>query len=296
MLGSAILFASYGVWSKMLGHDFGIFYQGWVRSFLVLLVVVPILFVGGLWKKIERRDYGWMLASVLFGVCTQVPIYYAFTHAGIGVASVIFFSAFLLTSYIIGMLCIGERMTLVKILSFFTALLGLLLVFGFSLKIFSALALAAAALNGIASGGEVSLTKKFSDRYSSLQITAYVWFGILITHLPASLLLGERQLVPALSLSWFAMMAYAFSGILGFWAVVEGYKYIDASIGGVIGLLEIVFSIVLGIVLFRESVTVPLVIGSSLIIGAAALPSFALRYVRGGSALPLSEDSGSAGY
>lgn len=41
-----------------------------------------------------------------------------------------------------------------------------------------------AAGNGIASGGEVSTTKKSTERFSSLQVGIYVWVGILVIHLP----------------------------------------------------------------------------------------------------------------
>ena len=71
---------------------------------------------------------------------------------------------------------------------------GLLFVFGFSVIQFSLIASLLAALNGIASGGEVATTKKSTWKFSSLQIGIYVWIGILITHLPISILLGEPQI------------------------------------------------------------------------------------------------------
>ena len=46
--------------------------------------------------------------------------------------------------------------------------------------------------------------------------------------------------MPAWNLEWGAMLCYALSGLGGFWLVIEGFKYVDASIGGLIGLLEII--------------------------------------------------------
>ena len=63
--------------------------------------------------------------------------------------------------------------------------------------------------------------------------------------------------------------------MLGFWLVIEGFKYVEASIGGLLGLLEIVFSIGLGILIFHEGLTIRVVIGAALILIAAALPHIA---------------------
>lgn len=271
VLLSSVLFASYGIWSKLLGLDFGIFYQGWVRSLIVLIILIPIAVITHQWGKIERKDYRWILIPVLFGAATQAPLYYAFVHAGIGISSVIFFTTFLLMSYAVGWL-LGEDITRVKVTSFLLALVGLVLTFGLSIKEFAILALLAAALNGVASGGEVSTTKKVTGRYSSLQISIFIWIGIVVTNLPASLLLGEPQLIPEFSAPWLAMLLYAVAGVIGFWAVVEGFKYIDASIGSLVGLFEIVFGIMFGVIFFSESVTPSIVVGSLLILVAAALP------------------------
>lgn len=270
---SAIAFASYGVWSKLLGEGFGVFFQGWVRSAIVLAILIPIVYFTGNWKKMERKDWKWLSVPVLFGIFTQAPLYYAYIHAGIGIATVLFFAMFLLTSYIVGWFVVKEKMNYIKITSFLLAVLGLFITFGFSIKEFSLIALSMAAVNGVASGGEVATTKKVTNKYSSLQVTILIWVGILITHLIASLLVGEQQIIPAFDIHWLAMLGYVVTGIGGFWLVVEGFKFIDASIGGLIGLLEIVFGVLFGIMWFNEILTPAIAVGSIIILIAAALPS-----------------------
>ncbi len=141
-----------------------------------------------------------------------------------------------------------------------------------SLTVFSFTAMLLAALNGIASGGEVASSKKSTQKYASLQITVYSWILILITHLPLSIIRGEVQLTPAFNLEWFAMLGYALSGLAGFWLVIEGFKHVDASIGSLIGLLEIPFSILFGVILFQDRLTLPLIAGGLIIIMAGLLP------------------------
>ena len=63
-----------------------------------------------------------------------------------------------------------------------------------------------------------------------------------------------------------------YSLYLMFWLIIKGLKTVEASIGGLLGLLEIVVSILLGTLLFREPLTVRVVVGGMLIVIAAALP------------------------
>jgi len=274
VLGSALCFGSYGVWSRMLGHDFAIFFQGWVRSLLILAVLLPIFLLKSGYKPIFVRsnEAKWFWITMVFTVFTQVPLYFAFNHLALGTATLIFYSLFLITSYLVGWLFIGEKIIRIKFISMILALVGLLLTFGFSLATFSIGALLLAALNGVASGGEIATSKKSSHYYSSLQISTFSWIFIFLTHLPLSLLLGEHQLVPSLTSVWLAMLAYAATGLVGFWLAIEGFRYVDASIGGLIGLTEIIFSIIFGIVLFRDHLTVAILAGGALIILAAMLP------------------------
>lgn len=269
---SAIGFGSYGVWSKFIGEDFGIFYQGWVRSALVLLFLIPIAYFTKSFKPVKKTDLKWILIPVLFGVATQAPLYYAFINMDIGTATLIFYSMYVITSYVVGKIFLKEKITIPKIISLFLAFLGLFLIFGISLSIFSFLALLMAGVNGIASGGEVATTKKTTEKFSSLQIGIYVWAGILITHLPLSLLFGEKQIVPELNLVWLSMCAFALAGLISFWLVIEGYKYVDASIGGLIGLFEIIAGIGFGFIIFHEELTLLTYLGGGIIILSAMLP------------------------
>ena len=281
ILASALCYGSYGVWSRLLGHHFGIFFQGWVRSTIIVIVLLPVLVLGKHFKPIARQDRKWFAITMIFTVFTQAPIYFAFNHLELGTATLIFYSLFLITSYAIGWLFLGEKMTAVKIISSILAFIGLFITFGLSLATFSITAMLLAVFNGIASGGEVATSKKSTHKYSSLQLTAYSWVLILVTHLPISLMSGETQITPALNSEWLAMLGYAISGLAGFWLVIEGFKYVDASIGSLIGLLEIPFSVFFGVLLFQDKLTLPIIAGGIIILLAAVLPDlYALRHRR----------------
>ncbi len=130
ILLSALCFASYGVWSRLLGKQFGVFFQGWVRSALIVLVLLPIVFFGKHIKPIKKEHRKWFAVTMLFTVFTQVPLYYAFIHLPLGTATFLFYAAFVITSYCVGWLWLSEKMSLVKILSLFLSLIGLFVIFG----------------------------------------------------------------------------------------------------------------------------------------------------------------------
>ena len=78
--------------------------------------------------------------------------------------------------------------------------------------------------------------------------------------------------MPSLDIVWLWQLGYTLASMLAFWLIIEGLKYVEAGIGGLLGLLEIVFAVSLGVVIFDEELTSKVVIGSILILIAASLP------------------------
>ena len=272
ILLSALMFGSYGLWSRLIGDSFGVFYQGWSRALIITIVLLPIL----LWNKqivsIKKKDCVWLALFLLFTSLTQAPIFYAFNHMDIGSATLLFFVSMLLTMYLVGILFLGEKITKIKLMSFVLAGLGMYFVFSFSLVIFSLLAALLAVVNGIASGGEVSFSKKLSGNYSPLYITWLSWVIIIITNAPISFLLGEVQHLPSFEIVWLYQIGYTIASVFGFWLIIKGLKYTEAGVGGLIGLMEIIFGILFGIIIFGETLTSKIIVGGLVIVTAAALP------------------------
>ena len=272
ILIAALMFGSYGVWSRLIGESFGVFYQGWSRGLLISFVLFPILLLGKQIVPIRKADWKWLSVFLFFTSLTQAPLFYAFNHMDIGTATLLFFVTMVLTMYIVGLLFLGEKLNRIKIISFVLASIGLYIIFSFSIIAFTLFAALMAILNGVASGGEVSFSKKLSGSYSPLYLSWLSWLIIAITNAPISFFLGEQQHLPSFEIVWLYQIGYAIVSILGFWLIIKGLKFVEASIGGLLGLLEIVFSILLGIMIFNEGLTEKTIIGGSIIIFAAALP------------------------
>jgi drug/metabolite transporter (DMT)-like permease len=272
ILLSAVLFGTYGVWSRLMGPTFPPFYQAWVRSIIIMLIMLPFMLATKSFRKIKYEDWPQVGIFIAFCVFTQVPLYYAFNHAPIGTVQLVFYSTFVVTAYIVGRYYLGEIITKLKLFSMALAIAGLAIVFGESAIIFAPLGLALAGLNGIASGGEVSTTKKVSDKYSPALLVFWGWVFTLMTHLPLSLLLGEKQSLPHFDHAWLWLLIYSIVNTAAFWLVIVGYRFVDASIGALVGLTEIIFSVLFGILLFHEPLAWTVGIGGALILVAAMLP------------------------
>ncbi|MEK7648629.1 MAG: DMT family transporter [Patescibacteria group bacterium] len=275
VLISALIFGSYGVWSRLIGSAMGNFYQGWTRAFLILLVLVPIAYLRKEIVRIHPKDRFWMALFLLFTSLTQAPLFYAFNHMDIGTAQLLFYVSMLLTMNVIGVCTFDERMTKLKIISSLLAFIGMYLVFSFSLEAFTLFAALMAIVNGVASGGEVAFSKKLTGNYSPLYVVLLSWAIILPTNAVLSLGFGEIQIAPSLSIPWFWQLCYSAVSLAGFWLVIEGVKYIDASIAALIGLMEVLFGILFGVVVFGERITPLIIIGGICIISAASLAPIA---------------------
>lgn len=269
---SAIMFGSYGVWSKLQGISYGIFYPAWTKALLISLILLPILLYQKQIVKIQKKDWKWMI--VFFGTTslTQAPLFYAFNHMNIGTATLLFFVTMMLTMVAVGILFLNEKLTTVKLISIIIACIGLYITYSFSIVFFTVFAALMAVLNGVASGSEVAFSKKLSGNYSPLYITWLAWIVIVISNGLISILIGEAAPLPEFNNFWLYQIGYAIINIFSFWLVIKGFKYVEASIGGLIGLLEIVFSLLFGFLIFHEGLSAKVIVGALLILCAAALP------------------------
>jgi drug/metabolite transporter (DMT)-like permease len=272
ILLSAVLFGTYGVWSKLMGPSFQPFYQAWVRALIIIVVMLPGMLKSKSFRKIERRDWPQVGLFVAFCICTQVPLYYAFNHASIGSVQLVFYAMFIVAAYVIGRFYLGETITKVKLVAMALALVGLTVVFGGAVLTFAPLGLALAAFNGVASGCETSSSKKVSNKYSPALLVFWGWVFTLLTHLSLSLLLGERQVMPRFDHAWLWMVVYAVVNAAAFWLSVTGFKHVDASIASLVGLSEIVFAIIFGAIIFHQKITWSMALGACIILIAGMLP------------------------
>lgn len=274
---SALFYASYGIWSKnMIGH-FSEFSQAWTRG---LIVAVFLLFFGLATKsfiKIKKQDLGWFLLICFCGALNQAPYFFGFEHLNVGTATLLFYVSLTLGAFVFGPLFFKEKITKIKIFSLAVASIGLVIIYRLSLtpgQIIPAIATMTAGLMGSA---VVIFSKKLSGNYSETQILFWLFVLMFVANLVISSFLGEAMPAFSLSIPWAAQLAYCAAIVIANMAVIAGFRYLEPSVGGLLGLFEVLFAVAFGIVIFRDVMTVSTITGGILIlIGASASDSYNL--------------------
>lgn len=262
-----------------MGGYFGEFTQAWVRGLLLLAILVPVLAWRGWWRPIKKQDLGWFLGIAVAGGLNQAPYFYAFQHISVGTATVLFYAGLTVAGYLVGWRLFAEKIGVERMLALGLALVGVGLLFGFELQPTQIIPGLAALVAGVMGGVEVSLTKKISDTYHSLQILVVLFLVMVVGNGGLAMMVGEtlNQVVWSgqLLAPWLALVAYAGALLAAMWLVVVGFQRLEASLASIVGLSEVVFAALFGWLVFSEGLGGWQLIGGVLVVLAAGLPTVA---------------------
>ena len=272
ILASALFYASYGVWSRLMANSFGEFSQAWTRGLVLLVGTLILNSIFRFFKPIKKKDWIWFGVIALMGL-NQAPYFYGFKYLNVGTATLLFYAALVIGGYLIGRLSFGEKITRVKWISLFLALAGMMAIYRLVLRPDQLLAVVFTVLAGLMGAGGVCYTKKLSGDYPEIQIMMSYFISISVVNFIVSLIVGDPLPAFEFSAPWLAQLGYVTAFLLGNLAVIQGYKRLEPSIASLIGLAEIIFGVVFGAVLFGEVIGWGVVIGSILILVAAVLPN-----------------------
>lgn len=277
ILISAVFYASYGVWSRLMGSSFGEFTQAWTRGLFLLVVILILNSKFKFLKKFGKKDLPWFMLIALAGGINQAPYYFGFQHLQIGTATLLFYASLVVGGYVMSKVFLQEKINSTKLFSLGLSILGMVLIYKFSLSTGQLLAAVLTCIAGILGAATVVLTKKLSGNYSELQIMIGYFALQVVINLPLAVL--SHEVMPSFSntTAWVAQILYAFSMLAANYAVIEGFKHVDGSIGSLIGLAEILFGAFFGWLLFSELISAFTLMGGIIIIAAAAYPSLRAR-------------------
>lgn len=255
-----------------MGDSFGEFSQAWTRALLLLVVLIPFGVVSRSFRKIKRAHIGWIVFISLAGALNQAPYYIGFQHLPIGTATLLFYAMLTIGAFIFGKVLFHEHLTTIKLISLGLAIAGLAIIYQFTLSAAQLLPAVSTMAAGLMGAAAVVGSKKTSSIYSETQLLTSIFAAMFVCNLLLSVFLSES--VPPMQplQPWLAQLGYATAMLLANAAVIAGFKYVEPSIGGLLGLLEIVLAAILGVLLLGETVTPQLVLGSVVLLIAAGLP------------------------
>jgi len=264
-----------------MGSNIPVFFQLGTRNILMTLVFGACVFITKNWKTISRSDFGWIAIRSFIGVFGFVFYFQSLNTLSVGTTYLTLYAGSVMGGFFLGKTLFGEKMTKEKIVSLLFAIVGLVIIYGNSVEITSFRYFIVAFFAGIFGGIWNVIVKKVSNTYSALQLNFVDCVLAVPFSLGISLLFSEKWQVPTFTDPWIANVGLGFMYIITGQLIIYGFRFLEASVGSIVLLAEILFAILYGYYFFNEIITPPMIIGGLLIVVAIILPevhSFAFVY------------------
>ncbi|HNT30163.1 MAG TPA: DMT family transporter [bacterium] len=271
LLIAAMLYGLFGVFARIVGNELAVFYQSWTRNVLILCLIIPWIVVKRRWKPVAGNDMLWYAIRALVAIILMSCTFTAFNAVNIGTVYILSYATSTLAGFCIGTIFLKERLTQNKIYALGLSLMGLMLLYGFSLDADEIWFYILANVAGVLLAIWNLLSKKFSGSYSNEQIVSMDCIFCVIFGVCASLLTHEAMPSVSLSAAWITNALQGIISIATGILIVYGFKYIEAQKGSLILLTEPVFGALFAFLILGEGMQVAALIGGGLIIVSAVV-------------------------
>lgn len=248
--------------------------------------------VGVIWavRRVRLRpvNWRWLIARGAMGSASVYCLYRSIGHLGLAQGSILFFAYPIFTA-LFALAVLGERQTFGGWMAILLAFLGVYLIVWpkdwSGAVAHKAVAVLGALLAGIAVGTVRELRKTDSSYtiFSSLCV-----FGILVV--------AVRSTTDGFCLSfrptaWACIFGVGFFGTLGQLMMTFAYKYVRASSGSIYSFVTPVLNVLMGALLFAESLSLRGWLGACLVLGACVYVSLPRPTVEQGGDFPQSRSA-----
>jgi drug/metabolite transporter (DMT)-like permease len=173
---------------------------------------------------------------------------------------------------ILGVVVLGERFSLGNLVALIVAAVGLLLVVGKDGRIFHAwdgfgwyegLGIVMALMSGIV----VITIRKLHDTDDSWGIYfSQCFVGLVLFIVPAVFRAGRWNPFDIVMMILIGILA-----TIGQLLMTEGFRYLPVRVGSLLGMTDPLFVYLAGVILFREPITLYMLIGSGMILGSCGV-------------------------
>lgn len=273
LVSATLLFSLFGVFTRLIADQLGVFFQLLLRAMLMSIIFYFISSLTKSLKDIDKKDIKLFVLRGVFIVADFSCFYVAINNLPMGLTLFIFYAANIIISFIFGSLFLKEKLDTVKIMSLIFAILGLFIMYKDSFTAFRFLPLIAALISGFCFGLTTTTSKKLTDRYSSIQVNLVAYFVASLLVLPVLLLSRETVNLHIPLITLLEVMGFALVGVGAFLLTLDGFKHMEAQKASIVMLMELIFVTVIGFILYHEIPTVSTLIGGVFILSALALPN-----------------------
>ena len=272
LLGATFLYSVFGILLRTVGSEIPPFYANVTRSTVATLLFLPLLRYAGGFPHMSKRDMPWIFFRTLAGTISILLFSTSVNHLPINVTYFIFYGGSTIGGYILGRIMMNETITSLKYAALVLAFVGLGLVYHVTALTHDPLYLGLAFVCGISTAFWNISPKKLKGTLSDIQLSFLdnaLSIGLCI--LP-SLFFRETWILPTLTNAWVANITIGVLFVITGIQVVYGFRRLDAQVGSIIMLSEVIFAVIASYLLYNEMLTISTFFGGLCIIMAIILP------------------------
>ena len=247
---------------------FSRFSMAWIIVSIILIIRKENL-------KVTKKEFGTLTALGLLFTASSMTLYFSFHYIAAGVASTLLFTYPIMTAVIMGLI-FKEKAGFKTIIAIILSLVGVLLLYwsdaGGALNTLGVILVLVSALTYAI---YIIVVNRCPLEMSSFKINFYVILYCAIGMAVFAWLTGNPLRLPHNAVSWFyAGWLAVVPATLSLVLMVYASKYVGATPTAILGALEPLTAVLIGIFVFNESFGLRLAIGIVLILSAVIITAY----------------------
>jgi len=271
LIFATLLYSCYGIWSRLIGNTIPLFYQNATRALLASCIVAIVVSMRKEWAAVSKTDFAWISIRSLVNVIATAIFIHTVLYLPLGTFYFLFYAGSVTGGYLFGRIFLGDKFTVVKIVSLIIAGIGLALIFSVPSVRTETKYLFYAMISGIGVSLFNILSAKISSKNTPLLITFLDNAISLPLYMCFSFIASEKLVTPDLNIAWGANLIFAFTMLGTGSLIVYGFRHLDSHIGSLLMLTEILFASFFGYVLYKEMLQPMTIFGGICIIIALSI-------------------------
>jgi len=222
--------------------------------------------------RVSRREFLTLSALGVLFILSSTTLYTSFNLMPSGIASTILFTYPIMTAAIMT-LVFRERLTLLTVLSIALSLVGVaLLSFNDDGSTFSILGIVLVLVSAFTYALYIIVVDKSPLQMSSFKINFYVLFYCALGNVLYALISGQVLMLPPSPAAWFWVSWLAVvPAIMALVMMVYAAKYLGSTPTAILGALEPMTAVLIGVFVFSEPFSMRLFLGIVLVLSAVTM-------------------------
>lgn len=222
--------------------------------------------------RVNRREFLTLSALGVLFILSSTTLYTSFNLMPSGIASTILFTYPIMTAAIMT-LVFRERLTLLTVVAIALSLVGVaLLSFNDDGTTFSILGIVLVLISALTYALYIIVVDKSPLQMSSFKINFYVLFYCALGNVVYALVSGQPLMLPPSPTAWFWVSWLAVvSAIMALVMMVYAAKYLGSTPTAILGALEPMTAVLIGVFVFAEPFSLRLSLGIVLILSAVTM-------------------------